>query len=175
MRRPGASAGGRVGAATLRPLAEREAAALAGELSEGRTLPDGLMPQAEAALMVMEGSPDALDLVGVLVLVRRARAALADPGAPVHGAPCRNNPLHGPGTASAPAPPGRKRRERGARAERTSLCEGCAALPTAAGCSGGWNCGARTGCGARTWTRANGRGSATGSARTAPPAWSRSS
>ncbi|WP_433700690.1 hypothetical protein [Nocardiopsis sp. CA-288880] len=129
VRRPGAFAGGRAGAAALRPRAEREAAALAGELSAGRTLPDGLMPQAEAALMVMEGSPDALDLVGVLVLVRRARAALADPGAPVHGAPCRNNPLHGPGTASAPAPPGRKRRERGVRAERTSLCEGCAALP----------------------------------------------
>jgi len=127
--RPGASAGGRVATASLRRRAEREVAALAGELSAGGALPDGLMPQAEAALMVMEGEPDALDLVGVLVLARRARAALADPGAPVHGAPCRVDPLHGPGTADAPATSGLARGRDGARAERTALCEACAALP----------------------------------------------
>ncbi|PDP84407.1 hypothetical protein CQJ94_27410 [Glycomyces fuscus] len=85
---------------TLRRSAERERARLASLLSSGRSerLPRPMMPLVEAALMVMDADPDDLDLVGVVVVSRRAHAALEDPGS-ADTSPCMVNPLHGPATA----------------------------------------------------------------------------
>ncbi|MFD6952539.1 hypothetical protein A6A08_08110 [Nocardiopsis sp. TSRI0078] len=108
---------------SLRALAGRERARLGSLLSSGRAahVPRSLMPQIEAALMVMDGDPDDLDLVGVVAVSRRVHAVLEAPGAPADGALCAVNPLHGPArglhgsgvTGGTVAP----------------LCRGCAGLP----------------------------------------------
>ncbi|WP_017572602.1 hypothetical protein [Nocardiopsis halotolerans] len=107
----------------LRRTAETERARLASLLSSDRAddVPPELMPQIEAALMIMDADPDDLDLLGVAVVSRRAHAALEDPGS-VDTAPCEINPLHGPATTRA--------RSRAAEGRNfVSLCRGCADLP----------------------------------------------
>lgn len=107
---------------SLRRMAETERARLASLVSRGsESVPPGFMPQVEAALMVMEAGPDDLDRLGVVVVSRRAHAALKDPASAVRS-PCTVDPLHGPAATSE-------------RSEVTkgvaSLCRECADLPDA--------------------------------------------
>ena len=98
-----AARGGTVGGRTrmtaraLRRLALAETRAMVRELEAAGDgeVPASAMRDADAALVVLRRPTDALDLLGVTVLARRARAAIdGDPGAgrrPV----CSANPLHG--------------------------------------------------------------------------------
>jgi hypothetical protein len=106
----------------LRRAAERERARLASLLSSDRSegLPRSMMPPVEAALMVMGADPDDLDLVGVVVVSRRAHAAVEDPGS-ADTSPCMINPLHGPATAS-------KRSGLAGRQGLLPVCRPCADL-----------------------------------------------
>ncbi|NYH50572.1 hypothetical protein HNR06_000161 [Nocardiopsis arvandica] len=108
---------------SLRVLAGRERARLGSLLSSDRAerVPRALMPQIEAALMVMERNPDDLDLLGVVAVSHRVHAVLEDPGLPVDSSPCAVNPLHGTATGIHGS-----RVTGGAVAP---LCRGCADLP----------------------------------------------
>ncbi len=95
----GGTVGGRtrMGARALRRLALSETHAMVRELEAAGNgeVPASAMRDADAALVVLRRPTDALDLLGVTVLARRARAGISgDPGAgrrPV----CSANPLHG--------------------------------------------------------------------------------
>ncbi|WP_285731245.1 hypothetical protein [Nocardiopsis sp. ATB16-24] len=111
-----------VSSGSLRRMAETERARLASLVARGpQAVPHGFMPQIEAALMVMEADPDDLDRLGVVVVSRRAHAALEDP-ASADGPPCTVNPLHGPATT---------RRRSEVTKGMASLCRECADLPDA--------------------------------------------
>lgn len=103
----------------LRRVAARETARLRDLLArEPERIPAGFMPQAEAALMLMDRSPRGLDLLGVAVLSRRVLAAAQDPDAET--VPCTVDPLH-------PFAAERSRSRVGGG--RVPLCEDCARLP----------------------------------------------
>lgn len=95
----GGTVGGRtrMRARALRRLAFSETRAMVRELEAAGDgeVPASAMRDADAALVVLRRPTDALDLLGVTVLARRARAAISgDPGVarrPV----CSANPLHG--------------------------------------------------------------------------------
>ncbi|MFV2197579.1 hypothetical protein [Nocardiopsis sp. LOL_012] len=110
-----------VGDRALRRMALRETGRLGRVLADGgQRVPDALMPQAEAALMLMDREPSGLDLLGTVVLSRRVLAA-SEEGASESPEPCSVNPLHPMATArAAPFPRG--------QGGRPMLCADCAAL-----------------------------------------------
>jgi hypothetical protein len=83
-----------LGPGALRRVAARETRRLRALLSgPGDRVPDALMPQAEAALMLTDRGAEGLDLLGAAVMARRVVAAVEHPGAEDLG-PCLVNPLH---------------------------------------------------------------------------------
>lgn len=111
--------GGRiVGDRVLRRLATRETGRLRALLArrEG-DLPEELLPQADAALLVMDADPGTLDLLGVVVLARRVLAEAENPTATGQG-PCAVNPLH---------PWATERGSGAGRSGQANLCADCAA------------------------------------------------
>ncbi|WP_306367922.1 hypothetical protein [Nocardiopsis sp. CC223A] len=77
----------------LRRLAVREADRVRALVEkEPDRIPGEFMPQAEAALMVMDRDPRGLDLLGAAVLSRRVLAAVQDPDTDT--VPCTVDPLH---------------------------------------------------------------------------------
>lgn len=87
----------RMGTRALRRLALAETRSMVRELeaAQDALVPEAAMRDADASLIVLRRPVDALDLLGVAVLARRARAAIA--GDTKHGrrAVCSANPLHG--------------------------------------------------------------------------------
>lgn len=115
---PGAAVNDRA----LRRLAVREADRVRALVrQEPDRIPGGFMPQAEAALMVMDRDPRGLDLLGVAVLSRRVLAAVQDPDADT--TPCTVDPLH---------PFAAERVKSRLLGGRVPLCEECARLDDAA-------------------------------------------
>ena len=114
---PGAAMTDRV----LRRSAVRETGRLRALVRrEPDRIPEGFMPQAEAALMVMDRDPRGLDLLGAAVLARRVLAAVRDPAADT--TPCTVNPLH---------PFAAERAETASPGGRVPLCAECARLDDA--------------------------------------------
>ncbi len=87
----------RMSTRALRGLALAETRSLVRELEKDRDtpLPEAAMHDADASLVVLRRPVDALDLLGVTVLARRARSVIT--GEAGHGtrAVCSANPLHG--------------------------------------------------------------------------------
>ncbi|CAL9592666.1 hypothetical protein SUDANB121_05289 [Nocardiopsis dassonvillei] len=107
-----------VGERRLRRIAGREAGRVRALVAHGPDrIPAGFMPQAEAALILMDRSPRGLDLLGAAVLCRRVLAAAQDPGADT--VPCAVDPLH----------PFATERARSRIGGRVPLCADCARLP----------------------------------------------
>ncbi|WP_239648012.1 hypothetical protein [Nocardiopsis ganjiahuensis] len=108
----------RMSTRALRRLALAETRSMVRELEEVQDalVPEWAMRDADASLVVLRRPVDALDLLGVTVLARRARAAIA--GNAVHGtrAVCSADPLHGQARRT-----GRVHRLPG----RRPLCDSC--------------------------------------------------
>ncbi|WP_053619577.1 hypothetical protein [Nocardiopsis sp. NRRL B-16309] len=109
-----------LGPRALRRIARRETRRLRTLLSaRGDRVPEAYMPQAEAALILMDRGVEGLDLLGTAVLARRVTAAAENPGADDLG-PCLVNPLHPAAT-----------QRRGTRLDPSgsgALCAACAEL-----------------------------------------------
>ena len=83
-----------LGPCALRRVAVRETGRLRTLLSaRGDRVPEAYMPQAEAALILMDRGVEGLDLLGAAVLAKRVAAAAENPGADDLG-PCLVDPLH---------------------------------------------------------------------------------
>ncbi|GAA4947779.1 hypothetical protein GCM10023224_34420 [Streptomonospora halophila] len=109
-----------VGDRALRRLAGRETARLRALLArpDGGP-PEALLPQADAALLTLDGRPRTLDLLGVVVLARRVLAEAEDAGGS-RREPCAVNPLHTWATERS--------RTRVGRNGNAKVCARCAAL-----------------------------------------------
>lgn len=109
-----------LGPRALRRVAERETGRLRALLANrGERVPEAFMPQAEAALILMDRGAQGLDLLGAAVLAKRVVAAAENPAADDLG-PCLVNPLHPAAT--------RRESSRLDRSGRGALCEACAEL-----------------------------------------------
>lgn len=98
-RRVGATPGRR-----LRPLAHRETTRMVAAIdaaSAGGADVHQAVREADTALMVLGDTPDELDLVGVIVLARRARRRLGPGADRADTVVCMVNPLHGLSVGSA--------------------------------------------------------------------------
>jgi hypothetical protein len=106
----------------LRRMAEAETTRLRALLNrEESGLGEDYLPQADAALIVMDSGPRGLDLLGVVVLARRLLAAAKDP-ADLGLGPCSVNPLH---------PWAQDKRWSRSAGGTATLCPDCAALDDA--------------------------------------------
>ncbi|MEU3142330.1 hypothetical protein ABZ645_23440 [Nocardiopsis alba] len=105
----------------LRAQAEREARRMLEDLERAPNRTPGLSEataEADVALAALHGDPDDLDLLGVIVLARRARGRLS--GTVSRPSVCMLDPLHGPAEGR-----GRPRHTR----RRIPLCAECLRLP----------------------------------------------
>ncbi|MEU3018663.1 hypothetical protein ABZ635_14850 [Nocardiopsis sp. NPDC007018] len=122
VRGTGAGRRTRMGTRALRRLALSETRAMVGELeaAEEGGVPAEALRDADAALVVLRRPADALDLLGVTVLARRARAGISGDRAAARRPVCAANPLHGAADRNGRVPGFEGRRP---------LCEACRNTP----------------------------------------------
>ncbi|MFC9938617.1 hypothetical protein [Nocardiopsis alba] len=104
----------------LRPMARRAADRAVAALDAAGDHPeaDRAVRDLDTALVVLGESPDELDLVGVIVLARRAARRLEEAEGRADGPVCMADPLHGPAE-------GRGRLPRWDGGNPLPLCRGC--------------------------------------------------